>query len=86
MRKASDGHRLDAPPKVRFAIDSPLEGGGFEPSVPAETGHRSELAIWVSAPGCTGCDVDGPLDDTEPAKRAITLLRSRTEASALQVF
>ena len=21
-------------PKVRFAIDSPLEGGGFEPSVP----------------------------------------------------
>ena len=31
-----DGHRWDAPPKVRFARDSPLEGGGFEPSVPAE--------------------------------------------------
>ena len=24
----------DAPPKLRFAIDSPLEGAGFEPSVP----------------------------------------------------
>jgi hypothetical protein len=29
-----DGHRWDAPPKVRFARDSPLEGNGFEPSVP----------------------------------------------------
>jgi hypothetical protein len=29
-----DGHRWDAPPKVRFARDSPLEGDGFEPSVP----------------------------------------------------
>ena len=24
---AADGHRWDAPPKVRFATDSPLEGG-----------------------------------------------------------
>jgi hypothetical protein len=24
----------EAPPKVRFASDSPLEGAGFEPSVP----------------------------------------------------
>ena len=23
-------------PQVRFALDSPLEGGGFEPSVPVE--------------------------------------------------
>src|SRR5437868_6833026 len=29
-----DDHRWDAPPKVRFATDSPLEGAGFEPSVP----------------------------------------------------
>jgi hypothetical protein len=26
----------EAPPKVRFASDSPLEGDGFEPSVPPE--------------------------------------------------
>jgi hypothetical protein len=25
---------MDAPPKVRFAHDSPVEGDGFEPSVP----------------------------------------------------
>jgi hypothetical protein len=34
--RAADGRRWDAPPKVRFAIDSPLEGEGFEPSVPHE--------------------------------------------------
>jgi hypothetical protein len=28
----------DAPPKVKFARDSPLEGSGFEPSVPSERG------------------------------------------------
>src|SRR5205807_8247868 len=27
-------HRGDPPPKIRFAPDSPLEGDGFEPSVP----------------------------------------------------
>src|ERR1700730_5997641 len=34
---SSNVHRSDArmSPKVRFAIDSPLEGPGFEPSVPA---------------------------------------------------
>ena len=26
----------DSPPKIRFAPDSPLEGAGFEPSVPLE--------------------------------------------------
>src|ERR1700730_8199973 len=33
---SSNGHRSDArmSPKVRFAIDSPLKGSGFEPSVP----------------------------------------------------
>jgi len=28
------GHRWDSSPKIRFAQDSPLEGTGFEPSVP----------------------------------------------------
>jgi hypothetical protein len=29
-----DDHRWDAPPKVEFATDSPVEEDGFEPSVP----------------------------------------------------
>jgi hypothetical protein len=29
-----DGDRWDSPPKIRFAPDSPLEGDGFELSVP----------------------------------------------------
>ena len=33
-REAPDGHRWGAPPKIRFALDSPLERNGFEPSVP----------------------------------------------------
>src|ERR1700757_980879 len=32
--EAFDGHRWDSPPKIKFAPDSPLEGSGFEPSVP----------------------------------------------------
>ena len=31
-----DGHRRAPFPKVRFAMDSPLEGEGFEPSVPRQ--------------------------------------------------
>jgi hypothetical protein len=31
------GHRWDSSPKIRFAQDSPLEGDGFEPSVPRDT-------------------------------------------------
>jgi hypothetical protein len=34
--------RSDAPPKIRFAVDSPLEGTGFEPSVPPERNGRSD--------------------------------------------
>src|SRR6202049_5061196 len=30
----SQRHRSDSSPKIRFALDSPLEGTGFEPSVP----------------------------------------------------
>ena len=32
-----------APEKVRFAIDSPVEGAGFEPSVPRS---RKGLPFW----------------------------------------
>src|SRR6266478_742490 len=32
------GHRWDSSPKIRFAQDSPLEGTGFEPSVPRGKG------------------------------------------------
>jgi hypothetical protein len=38
-------HRGDPPPKIRFAPDSPLEGDGFELSVPRERGHRFELSL-----------------------------------------
>jgi hypothetical protein len=31
-----NGHRWDSQPKVRFAIDSSLEGAGIEPSVSGE--------------------------------------------------
>ena len=32
--EASGGHRWDSPPKIMFAPDSPLDGGGFELPVP----------------------------------------------------
>src|SRR5712671_3817822 len=32
----SQRHRWDSSPKIRFALDSPLEGDGFEPSVPRQ--------------------------------------------------
>ena len=35
--------RWDSPPKVRFAADSPLEGAGFEPSVPRPTVSSGHL-------------------------------------------
>jgi hypothetical protein len=36
VAKSPEGHRWDSPPKARFAPDSPLEGSGFEPSVPPQ--------------------------------------------------
>jgi hypothetical protein len=37
-------HVIDGvPPKIRFALDSPLEGDGFEPSVPRRGQHFSRL-------------------------------------------
>ena len=40
-------HRWEAAPKVRFAQDSLLEGGGFEPSVP----------LWRMAPGSASAEL-----------------------------
>jgi hypothetical protein len=40
------GHRWDAPAKVRFARDSPLEGRGFELSVPRGTDDALEIALF----------------------------------------
>jgi hypothetical protein len=37
-------HRWDFAPKVRFALDSPLEGNGFELPVPREIGSGFEAS------------------------------------------
>ena len=39
----------DAPPKVRFSADSPLEGEGFEPSVPREISDAFKSAPAIQA-------------------------------------
>ena len=45
------GHRWDAPPKVRFAADSPLEGVGFEPCYnPVDRHKRKETWNVTSNP------------------------------------
>jgi len=49
-----DDHRWDAPPKVRFATDSPLEESGFEPSVPPV----SEEEVMPEAGRETASNVD----------------------------
>jgi hypothetical protein len=36
-----------ASPKVRFAMDSPLEGAGFEPSVPLGRERFSGARSWT---------------------------------------
>jgi hypothetical protein len=38
-----DGHRWDAPPKARFAPDSPLEEERFEPPVPLGRGSAGNV-------------------------------------------
>jgi hypothetical protein len=50
---AADGHRWDAPPKVRFATDSAQEGTGFEPSVPGceRVGRFGGMGIATEAAG-----------------------------------
>jgi hypothetical protein len=49
----------DSYPKVRFAPDSPLEGDGFEPSVPRQGSCGSETASVSgrkgTAPPLMGC-------------------------------
>jgi hypothetical protein len=50
----SDGHRWDSSPKIRFALDSPLEEAGFEPSVPGgwmgvavdKSPHKNIATVW----------------------------------------
>jgi hypothetical protein len=39
------------PGRVEFARDSPLEGDGFEPSVPREMGYRYKTASCASVTG-----------------------------------
>jgi hypothetical protein len=70
--RAADGRRWDAPPKVRFAIDSPLEGDGFELSVPGRRRHPSATANhfftyhlplklgWSFAPKASTASRQGP--------------------------
>ena len=36
MARSFVDHRWEPPRKLGFALDSPLEGGGFEPSVPRQ--------------------------------------------------
>jgi NAD(P)H-dependent flavin oxidoreductase YrpB (nitropropane dioxygenase family) len=38
------------PAAVQFVPDSPLEGDGFELSVPRERGHRFELSLLFMSP------------------------------------
>jgi len=45
--EGADDHRPDARPKVRFASDSPLEGDGFEPSVPREAAGILVISVLV---------------------------------------
>src|SRR5580692_10804616 len=65
MIEAFDGHRWDSPPKIRFAPDSPLEGDGFEPSVP---GTKEPVSVaegelrdrtGAAKKGCFLCGTDG---------------------------
>src|ERR1700747_3710439 len=52
-------------PKIRFAPDSPLEGNGFEPSVPGtkEPVFVAEGELWdrtgAAKKGCFLCGTDG---------------------------
>src|SRR3984893_1217383 len=46
-------HRWDSPPKIRFAPDSPLEGDGFELSVPQQIRSRFRDNSPVSRDGLT---------------------------------
>ena len=40
-RRWDHRHRWDSPPRIRFAPDSPVEGDGFEPSVP----HKKQPSL-----------------------------------------
>jgi hypothetical protein len=55
-------------PKSRFAIDSPLEREGFEPSVPHEMGYRYKTASCASVTGFHS-RTDSPFRDRGPRVR-----------------
>jgi hypothetical protein len=68
VQKFGAGHRRDARPKVRFARDSALEGGGFEPSVP---GRETVKPSRGNEPSCL-------------EKRADLFWNRRFESTSLQ--
>ena len=63
--------------QVRFALDSPLEGAGFEPSVPRVTGSGDTVpgaaagAALVHGPGCIAHHNIDPLE--RPVELALTV-------------
>src|SRR6266404_5213167 len=64
------GHRWDSSPKIRFAQDSPLEGTGFEPSVPPRTERpwgapKSILAISDLTLGGSTDRADVPIGNAQ---------------------
>jgi hypothetical protein len=65
MARSFVDHRWDSPRKLGFAPDSPLEGGGFEPSVP-----RQKIASTGGAQLNPGVRFFGHwLEYNEPAAR-----------------
>ena len=70
--------KWDSSPKIRFALDSPLEGDGFEPSVPGTKEPvfvaEGELRDRTGAAkkGCFLCGTDG----SNPSPPAESLVRT----------
>jgi len=78
------GHRWDSSPKIRFAQDSPLEGDGFEPSVPykkqpflaAPVRFRNSPSATKTGPFVPGTDGSNPspssAESANSSRQAIT--------------
>src|ERR1700694_5683871 len=49
----------DSPPKVRFAVDSPLEGDGFEPSVPRKKDNVFRACARSTSPSDAARGTEG---------------------------
>ena len=82
IASAGSADRQDAPRKVRFALDSLLEGAGFEPSVPRQAVRRA--AVLSLPPSPTGRSFRrggyGPGGDRRP-DRAVEIADRRWCAS-----